>query len=223
MAPGQYGYRHNQHSINLPPLMLPSRSITTDHSQPLSQPQGRHISAAPVLPNLRSILESVQLGGSLSTRAVGSLASASMPSLPKPPALKFIINKGITLYQGDHVAVLGEDSHVYFAVLLDFWMTEHGRRFCTLRWLLPKPNYSTSSESSSLLPATAPNLDSLQLGPIHGRVESMEVILDVFYSPYRMGHQTTEQIKLKYLDSDNSTNHQREGDEMAAKMLLSMS
>lgn len=219
MAPGQYGYSNDDSSTinNLPPLMLPARSITTDYSKPLSQPQARQISAAPVLPNLRSILESLQ--SNVPSRAVGSLASASAPSLPKPSALKFIINKGVTLYQGDHVAILGEDSQVYFALLLDFWMTEHGRRFCSLRWLIPKTGTSQKGEAS-ILPATAPSLESLQLGPIHSRVESMEVILDVFYSPYRMGKETTDQIKLKYLDSDHSL---REGDEMAAKMLLSMS
>lgn len=109
--------------------------------------------------------------------------------------IKFIINRGITIYQGDHVSIRGSDSHVYFAVLMDFWLTENGKRYCTLRWLLPKPNASFTSALH----------DRFDLGPVHERVEAMETILDVFYSPYR-DQMTAENIRKKYLLSTVTSN-----------------
>lgn len=92
-------------------------------------------------------------------------------------ALKFIIHNGVTMYQGDHVAVRGEDHQVYYAVLKDMWLTEACRRFCKLRWLLPKAGVS--------LDLTDLGPDCFSIGPMHPRVESMNVIVDVFYSPYK--------------------------------------
>ena len=102
--------------------------------------------------------------------------------------IKFIINRGTTIYQGDHVSVRGSDSQVYFAILLDFWLTETGRQYCTLRWLIPKAKISLKSSLK----------DRFNLGPIHERVEAMEIILDIFYSPYR-DQMSSEMIRRKFL------------------------
>ncbi len=263
MAPGQYGYENSVSSsstsssssssssanLNLPPLM----NNRPDLSSPLPLSNARQLTAAPVLPTLRSVLDchhqqlqqylqpkqvkpigSMVMSGSadISMTGASSLASQfpSLTSSPVPVAsattvsippsvakassslpLKFIINKGVSIYQGDHVAVLGDDSQVYFAILFDFWLTEGGRRFCTLRWLLPK-----ASRSAVQLANQSTSVDNFTLGPVHGKVESMEAILDVFYSPYREG-MTADSIRKRFL----SVNEQ--ADELAAKMLLSMS
>jgi hypothetical protein len=222
MAPGQYGYHGPvlggmKNDISLPPLL----SNRPDLSSPLPMSNTRRITAAPILPNLRSVLDSHRQQHQ-HQRSVGSMvmsgnADVSTPiSVSVPPSvakastslpLKFIINKGITMYQGDHVAVLGDDSQVYFAILLDFWLTEGGRRFCTLRWLLPHAEANIDASQS-------PSVENFSLGPIHAKVESMDAILDVFFSPYRES-MTSETIRKRFLASEQA-------DELAAKMLLSM-
>ena len=102
--------------------------------------------------------------------------------------IKFIIHRGVTIYQGDHVSIKGSDAQIYFAVLMDFWLTENGKRYCTLRWLLPRPKASFTSALQN----------RFDLGPVHERVEAMETILDVFYSPYR-DQFTAENIRRKFL------------------------
>ena len=241
MAPGQYGYSEAplpSMATTLPPFPASSATLVRpDLSTPLPMSNARQIMAAPVLPNLRSVLDSQRQRSALGSMVMSS--TAPLDDVPAtvsvPPAvakastnlpLKFIINKGQTLYQGDHVAVLGDDSQVYFAILLDFWLTEGGRRFCTLRWLLPKASSSSSSSTTtttetsntsiSKIIQTAPSLENLTLGPVHGKVESMEAILDVFYSPYREAVMSAEVIRKRFLITEQA-------DEVAAKMLLSMS
>ena len=104
--------------------------------------------------------------------------------------VKFIIHRGITIYQGDHASIRGSDSQVYFAILMDFWLTENGKHYCTLRWLLPRPKASFISDLQFH--------DRFIAGPVHERVEAMEIILDVFYSPYR-DQMTAENIRRKFL------------------------
>ena len=192
----------------------------------------RQLSAAPVLPNLKSVMESLSgenipviqksinnmtiLGNSSKTsnnqqsgvnQQYTSPSNNNLMNHPEHVAprnmfypqkfnlnspIKFIINRGITIYQGDHVSIRGSDSQVYFAIVMDFWLTENGKRYYTLRWLLPKPKASFTSALQ----------DRFDLGPIHQRVEAMETILDVFYSPYR-DQMTAEIIRRKFLVSSS--------------------
>lgn len=187
MTPGQYGIREDSHHhfterhdhlISLPPLRK-------DHSFVNAAGRTRQVCAAPVLPNLRSVLDCINTAD----------VKASSPS---HSPIKFIINRGVTLYQGDHVALRGDDDHVYFAILLDFWLTEGGRRYFTLRWLIPKHGVSLAS-----LGAWAITPDKFEMGPMHGKVEPMEVIVEVFFSPYR-NSMSADQIRRAYI-SDRDT------------------
>lgn len=233
----------------LPPLDYKNRSLFNGLSTSNPLANKRQLNAALVLPNLKSVLESISGENVPST----STMSSNVPKInnsPKPadpcvnqstvaqttppvPSLignssqyvnpkysghyyhpqqqqfnlnapiKFIINRGTTIYQGDHVSIRGSDSQIYFAVLMDFWLTENGKRYCTLRWLLPKPKASFTSALQN----------RFDLGPVHERVEAMETILDIFYSPYR-DQMTAENIRKMFLlspsvasgseDTDNS-------------------
>ena len=215
LAPSQYGYENTSKidentDLSLNPLLINRPDLST----PLPPPSP--ITAAPVLPNLKTILESHHQQQQKQKRAaIGSLVSAeAASSAPSAAPLKFIINKGKTMYQGDHVAVLGDDSQVYFAILSDFWLTQNGRRFCTLRWLLPikvKP-LKKDSETQTL------SADNFTLGPVHERVEAMDAILDVFYSPHRNG-QSSEEIRKRFLcPSSNEKNSEDVAVELLAKM-----
>lgn len=214
----------------LPPLNIKPRDL----SQPNPLAGQRQLAAAPVLPNLKSLInnlinneneniseassnaavtantETVSVNQTDSIKPIKSSAPSPAttapahtatfsfnqqpPIQPKPPAnsltspLKFIIIKGVSMYQGDHVSIHGDDSNIYFAILTDFWMTENGRRFCNLRWLIPK----ISSAPTSALQ------ERFELGPAHGKVEPMEAVLDVFYSPYR-DQLSSESIRKRYL------------------------
>lgn len=211
----------------LPPLDYKNRNIPSGlfTSNPLANL--RQLNAAPVLPNLKTVMEGISVSGEnvpsssnvsksnnkivnssygpsaqYTTPAPGSIGNSTTQyvnprynghyypqqqyNLNAP--IKFIIHRGTTIYQGDHVSIRGSDSQIYFAILIDFWLTENGKRYCTLRWLLPKPKASF----------TAPLQNRFDLGPIHERVETMETILDVFYSPYR-DQLTAESIRRKYL------------------------
>lgn len=259
MSPGQFmhqpGYPGNyprssdiiKHSTDniLPPLEYKNRPMLSNNEAELSTANNlsnkRLLSPAPVLPNLKSVIESLSgenlnslksnsiinsssakknsaftqqfvvpapfsignnnthysaasTGNVLNaarantvyrTQQQSQLPSSSQYNLSSP--IKFIINRGCTIYQGDHVSIRGSDSQIYFALVVDFWLTENGKRYCTLRWLLPNPKASFTSALH----------ERFSLGPIHDRVEAMETILDVFYSPYR-DQMTAESIRKRY-------------------------
>lgn len=213
---------YKNHSI----LTSNSPNSNASTSNPLANK--RQLTPASVLPNLKSVIENLSSENlnamkssniSLNSPKTSANYVNNHPYLPAPgsignssqypgarnnsnPAIyqqnfnapvKFIIHRGITIYQGDHVSIRGSDSQVYFAVLMDFWLTENGKRYCTLRWLLPKPKASFTSALQ----------ERFELGPIHERVEAMETILDVFYSPYR-DQMTAENIRKKFLMSDDN-------------------
>lgn len=215
----------------LPPLDYKNRTPFNGLSTSNPLANQRQLNAAPILPNLKSVLESIS-GENLplsannnipkvnnSSKIVDACVNQSAVAQYTPPApssignssqyvnprfsgqyyqpqqqfnlnapIKFIINRGTTIYQGDHVSIRGSDSQVYFAVLMDFWLTENGKRYCTLRWLLPAPKASFTSALQN----------RFDIGPVHERVEPMETILDVFYSPYR-DQMTAEDIRRKFL------------------------
>jgi hypothetical protein len=230
LAPGQYGYSMaaaahpptatETASVILPPLRGRSSSLDSfdsDQNRPDPDPdatlQGtvsekakdwthadpmagrRQICAAPVLPNLRSVLD--QINGSGPEPGSKALQARRHGAFPNPLAIKFIIHNGLTMYQGDHVAVRGDDEQIYFAILQDFWLTESGRRYCTLRWLLPRA-------PSALFNLTQLRPDAFTFGPAHERVESMDVLVDVFYSPYK-ANIAVDLIRKYYLRDDRSS------------------
>ena len=265
--PGNYSRSSDSKRANeniLPPLDYKNRNFSASLSTPNAMANQRQLSAAPVLPNLKSVMESlssenvptahgnsanknnnnITINGnspknnrsangdnyqkqnnpqfpqeqqqhhhhqpSSTTTAPSITNSVSMNHyIPKNnfypqqfnlnAPIKFIIHRGITIYQGDHVSIRGSDSQVYFAILMDFWLTENGKRYCTLRWLLPKPKASFTSALH----------DRFDLGPIHQRVEAMETILNVFYSPYR-DQMTAEVIRRKFLLSQTGDNQNSE-------------
>lgn len=234
---------HNNNNNFLPPLDYNTNN-NRDFSSPNLAANQRQLSAATVLPNLKSVIENLSsenlnlnprnsgianmktfnsgsgstninnsshyngtyqqanMNGQASNSSVSQfLPRSSVYPHPQQPQsnstnsntpVKFIINRGATIYQGDHVSIRGSDSQVYFAVVMDFWLTVNGRRYCTLRWLIPKPNHSFS----------APLQDRFHLGPIHEKVEAMESILDVFYSPYR-NQMSSDSIRRKFILSAN--------------------
>lgn len=238
MIPGQYnqpGYPSSYsrssdpkrpNDVILPPLDYKNRVLPTNLNIPNLLANQRQLSAAPVLPNLKSVIENLSsenvpkstnnmpINGNIQKSFNNQQAGPSTTgminhqyptarnnyypqqfSLSAP--IKFIIHRGITIYQGDHVSIRGSDSQVYFAILMDFWLTENGKRYCTLRWLLPKPKASFTSALQ----------ERFDLGPIHQRVEAMETILDVFYSPYR-DQMTAETIRRKFLLSTSTSSNE---------------
>jgi hypothetical protein len=224
---------NRQNENILPPLDYKNSVNAAKLNAPNLLANQRQLSAAPVLPNLKSVIESLSSenisaiqkrsnnmningnspkssnnhqnghssisGNNTMNHQYPTLRNNFYPqqnnnNLNAP--IKFIIHRGITIYQGDHVSIRGSDSQVYFAILMDFWLTENGKRYCTLRWLLPRPKASFTSALQ----------DRFDLGPIHQRVEAMETILDVFYSPYR-DQMTAEIIRRKFLlSSTNDSN-----------------
>lgn len=209
--------------VILPPLDFKNPNFIsnnfTEMNYPNPQANKRQLTAAQVLPNLKSLIERVKsenivAGNFTAHSAVSNGSTGAYPNNthqsgmmhgPQPPSqtsrpnnylnapIKFITYKGSTVYQGDHVSIRGSDSQVYFAILKDFWLTESGKKFCRLRWLLPRVKASF----------TSPLQDRFDLGPVHERVEAMETILDVFYSPYR-DQMTAEMIRKKYLLSSKA-------------------
>lgn len=231
--PGNYSRSLDSKKVNenmniLPPLDYKNHNhnFSAGLNGPNPFANQRQLSAAPVLPNLKSVMESLSnenvpviqnSTNNMTMTIIGNTSKSNQQSVPQqqssstsanlmnnqyvsprnifyPPKfnlnspIKFIINRGITIYQGDHVSIRGSDSQVYFAIVMDFWLTENGKRYYTLRWLLPKPKASITSALQ----------DRFDLGPIHQRVEAMETILDVFYSPYR-DQMTAENIRRKFL------------------------
>ena len=178
-----------EHLIKLPPLRK-------DFSYPNPVPSGQRIRAAAVLPNIKSILDQLnaESGRQLDLAVNAKIVDADQ-------RIKFIIYKGMTIYQGDHLAIrsratstLSSFDEFYFAIATDFWMTEDGRKYFTLRWLLPRHDQVFSGSRGDLRP------DWFNLGPFHDRVETMEVIADVFYSPYK-NDVTGEEILRRYFDT----------------------
>jgi hypothetical protein len=55
---------------------------------------------------------------------------------------KYIMFRGRLLFIGDHVAVRGDDSQIYFAIVHNFWMVPTGQKYVHLQWLLPKAKYA---------------------------------------------------------------------------------
>ena len=109
--------------------------------------------------------------------------------------------KGNLLFIGDHVAVRGDDGQVYCAVVHDFWMVPGGQKWVKLQWLLPKRAFALQIDGppeqidpSYFSPGTR-LLNNVTViltytlagvGPVHDRMEQIECIIDVFFSPQRM-------------------------------------
>lgn len=115
------------------------------------------------------------------------------PSLEasRPPRIKYMMHRGRLLFQGDHVAIRGDDDQIYFGIVSDFWTVEGpggdartSQRYFTLRWLLPRPGHAVDIDG------IREGLDPSQfiLGPEHPQPEVIEAILDVFYSPHLDNH-----------------------------------
>lgn len=185
----------------LPPLDIKSPFVSGNNFSamnfPDTQANQRQLSAAPVLPNLKSVIESISMSKENINEHSASSSSSQRHNIPTQFSrsgnpvhvpIKFISKRGLTIYQGDHVSIRGSDSQVYFAVMLDFWLTENGKKYCTLRWLLPRAK----------IPLDAPLHDRFELGPVHERVESMDIILEVFYSPFR-DQMTADMIRKRFL------------------------
>lgn len=246
-CPGNYirsaDSKRTQDNI-LPPLEYKNRSLLAGLSTSISSANQRQLNAAPILPNLKTVMESIA-GENISMTNLNnnipkinnsspktlnsnnSYINTNSICLPPPPSIstilnsnqyansrysshhypqhqqqfslsspiKFIIHRSTTIYQGDHVSIRGSDLKIYFAILMDFWLTENGKRYCTLRWLLPNPKASFTSALQN----------RFDLGPIHDRVEAMETILDVFYSPYR-DQMTAEAIRKNFIFSPSVIN-----------------
>lgn len=150
-----------------PPELAPSTGTANVRLVP-AEIRGGSSSEAPVLAPLDDIL----------------LRSTDQPSKQrrKDKTLKYIMYQGRLLFQGDHVAVRGDDSQIYFAIVHDFWMISSGEKLITLQWLLPKPKYAL------LIDGPPETIDPayFALGPIHSQPEPIETIVDVFFSPQRL-------------------------------------
>jgi hypothetical protein len=190
----------------------------TDHSFLNHSANEQRITAAQVLPNLKNVLDCLSVSSPLDPktfRSIGGnenksaklLHSNTTASKSNGISTKYIINQGMAVYQGDHVSIRGTDSQVYYAVLIDFWLTEVGRSYCIFRWLLPSAKWSPSS----------PLQFRFDPGPLHERVEAMDSVLSVFYSPYRDGI-SSERIRKSFLFSSMAS----EGPETASESLSSL-
>lgn len=97
---------------------------------------------------------------------------------------RYVLHQGRIIFQGDQVAIRGDDGHVYFAMIRDFLPD---CRF-TLRWLLPRTSASVMQEvvkggGGEEMMQVSPGM--FTAGPDHPKPESLDAIIDVFYSPQR--------------------------------------
>lgn len=107
-----------------------------------------------------------------------SLSPLECPMIP----IKYMMYRGHLLFIGDHVAIRGDDSQVYFAIVTDYWLVPTGQKYVRLQWLLPKRAHSLQIDG----PPERLDPSYFSLGPLHGRMEPIECILDVFFSPQRL-------------------------------------
>lgn len=96
--------------------------------------------------------------------------------------VKYMMYRGQLLFIGDHVAIRGDDSQIYFAIVTDYWLILTGQKYVRLQWLLPKRAHALQIDG----PPERLDPAYFSLGPLHGRMEPIECILDVFFSPQRL-------------------------------------
>lgn len=158
---------------------------TTDKRKSLAPLKTKNVSILP-LP-LGELAERVELEEQL--RQLESLEMNSMISVDKKTNnnsannIRFVMNKGMMIREGDYVAVRGEDERVYFAIIYDLFLQSSNRnwpeKLFRMRWLLPKEEYSNviMGNPQHIQP------DHFELGPLHEIIENINSVVDVFYSP----------------------------------------
>lgn len=121
-------------------------------------------------------------GVGLELRSALQEAPSSRPSTAPMIPVKYMMYQGQLLFVGDHVAIRGDDSQVYFAIVTDYWLVPTGQKYVRLQWLLPKRAHALQIDGHAecLDPAY------FDLGPLHERMEPIECIVDVFFSPQRL-------------------------------------
>lgn len=102
-----------------------------------------------------------------------------VPDLHGASGVKYVLNQGRLVFQGDHAVIKAADGRVYFVIVKDFVIEPDGSQMFFFTWLIPKENKleCISPVFELLDPA------HFRVGPDHPSPEPIESLLTVFYSP----------------------------------------
>lgn len=103
---------------------------------------------APELPpstgtaNARLVPAEIRASAELEAPILYGEAAPVLLAKSRMTPVKYIMFRGRLLFIGDHVAIRGDDSQVYFAIVHDFWIVPTGQKYVHFQWLLPKIRYA---------------------------------------------------------------------------------
>lgn len=178
--------------------LRPKRPINYNQRPPRTARKGTPVKTAAVsilpLP-LGELLERKDLEEPLrhleSMEMNSMVVSCSNTTRRAEEGVRYVMDRGRMIREGDYVAVRGQDERVYFSIVYDVCLarkeerqgdTDCGcwpeRKF-RMRWLLPKSECIANvlGDPNMIRP------EHFVLGPMHDGFESVENIVGVFFSP----------------------------------------